>query len=442
MNHAIKMTALAVFAASFAVPALANKSNELDLYVDSETQSLFSQPGPGRVKLGTFQPVDAKAQAQAKSAGMAATKGGLEIKSADGNFSAKLGGRIHFDGNYYVDEDDINAGAQNTKNDFFFRRTRLSVSGNAYDYKYMIDLGFENSSGGGTVSNNQFFRDVWIGRKVNGANVRLGQAKPYRGMEELTSSNEITFMERPFATATGIYPKQRTLGAFIDGSGEGYGWGVAVYSPRTAADTNASGTGVNARGYIIPVNTDGNIVHIGLSASADRYDTQRQRIRPRIVGREGGLRTSLLDGRHSEQDAVALELAAKFGGLTVQSEYVTSTFKDGLDGVDPTPDQDVDAYYVQASYFLTDHSKVYDAKKGVFKSPKVNGKDGAIELKARYDMIENKDVSGNEASYYTVGLNYYATPNTRFMLEYTDGEDKVGTDREASAITARAQFNF
>jgi len=41
MNHAIKMTALAVFAASFAVPALANKSNELDLYVDSETQSLF-----------------------------------------------------------------------------------------------------------------------------------------------------------------------------------------------------------------------------------------------------------------------------------------------------------------------------------------------------------------------------------------------------------------
>lgn len=451
MKHAIKMTALAVFAASLAAPALADKAGSLDLYVDTATQSLYSQPGPGRVKLGTFQPVDASAKSSGdKAVTVASSKGGLEIKSADGNFSAKLGGRIHFDGNYYVDEDDINAGAQNTKNDFFFRRTRLSVSGHAYDYKYMIDLGFENSSGRTSVdvkngkvelTNNQFFRDVWIGRKLYGANVRLGQAKPYRGMEELTSSNEITFMERPFATATGIYPKQRTLGAFVDGSGKGYGWGVALYSPRTASDKNASGTGMNARGFVLPFNDGDNLLHVGLSASADRYDTQNQRIRPRVVGREGGLRVADLIAKdtYNEQDAVALELAGKLGAFSAQAEYVASTFKDGNSAA---ADQDVDAYYVQASYFLTNHSKRYDEKKGVFKSPKVNGKDGALELKARYDHIENKDVSGNEASYYTVGLNYYATPNTRFMLEYTDGEDKVGADREASAITARAQFNF
>jgi phosphate-selective porin OprO/OprP len=58
-------------------------------------------------------------------------------------------------------------------------------------------------------------------------------------------------------------------------------------------------------------------------------------------------------------------------------------------------------------------------------------------------VIENKDVSGNEASAYTVGVNYYATPNTRFMVEYVKGETDVGTpDKKAAAVTARAQFNF
>ena len=127
--------------------------------------------------------------------------------------------------------------------------------------------------------------------------------------------------------------------------------------------------------------------------------------------------------------------------MTLQGEYAMAAFKDTITAV-PNPDQDVNTYYVQASYMLTDHVKPYDFKKGVFKSPKVDGEEGALELKARFDTIENKDISGNEASYYTVGLNYYATPNTRFMLEYVDGETEVGTDKSASAVTARAQFNF
>lgn len=412
MKHALKMTALAVFVASFGVSAMA--------------------------------------------ADKASTTGGFKIKSEDGNFEAKIGGRIHFDMNYYTNEDDINTTAQNSKNDFFFRRTRLTATGRAYDFKYVIDLGFENSSGGGEVKNNQFFRDVTIGKTVLGnVNARIGQSKPYRGMEELTSSNEILFMERPLATATGIYGTQRTLGVFLDGSGEGYGWGVSAYSPREAKDENASGSGVNARGFIVPLRQNGNLLHLGLSASADRYDTRTVNIGPRIVGREGGLRSGsiITKDAYNEQDTIALEMAARFGALTMQGEYAAASFSDNRGALPITtpptttpvlgqPDQDVDTYYVQASYFLTGHTKPYDFKKGVFKSPKVDGKEGALELKARYDHIENKDVSDNEASYYSVGMNYYATPNTRFMLEYTDGETSVGTDKEAAVVTARAQFNF
>jgi phosphate-selective porin OprO/OprP len=383
----------------------------------------------------------------------ATTKGGFQIKSDDGNFEAKLGGRIHFDGNFFTDEDDIAAApADNSNSNFFFRRARITLEGRAYDFTYKFENDFASSDTAGAVNatRNEGLREMWIGRQVMGnKNLRLGQAKPYRGMEELTSSNEITFMERPFATATGIYGNQFATGVFLDGSGEGYGYGVSAYTPRSADQTKTQGISYNARGYLVPLRTNGNLVHIGLSATSDNFETNTATVRPRVVGRENGLRNTgtaanqiVTGGVFNEQTTIAAELAARFGGVMVQGEYAMATFKDTLGAV--TPEQEVDTYYVQASYFLTDHTRPYDFKKGVFKSPKLNGEEGAIELKVRYDQIENKDLDNREASYYAVGVNYYATPNTRFMLEFVDGQlnNNSAVELEASAITARAQFNF
>lgn len=375
----------------------------------------------------------------------ATTKGGFQIKSEDGNFEAKLGGRIHFDGNFYTSEKDLgSATAQDSNSQFFFRRARITIEGRAYDYTYKFENDFASSSET-AAKTNEGIREMWIGRQVMGSqNLRLGQAKPYRGMEELTSSNEITFMERPLATASGIYNNQFTTGAFLDGSGEGYGYGVAVYTPRSVSETETQGLGVNARGFIVPVRSNGNLVHIGLSASQDNFETNTTKKDVRIVGRENGLKSGNLIAADTfnEQQTIAAELAARFGAFSMQGEYAKATFEDSRPGVVNVADNDLDTYYVQASYFLTEHTKPYDFKKGVFKSPKLNGEEGAIELKARYDVIENKDIDDNKASAYTLGMNYYATPNTRFMVEYVKGETDVGTDKDASAITARAQFNF
>lgn len=409
----------------------------------------------------------------------ATTKGGFQIKSDDGNFEAKIGARIHFDANFYTDEDDIkavgsgaNASTDKSNSQFFMRRARLSLEGRAYDFTYKFENDFASSSEnaatntgntagntGSSASTNEGIRDMWIGRKVlGGHNLRLGQSKPYRGMEELTSSNELTFMERPFTTAQGIYANQRTTGAFFDGSGEGYGYGVSVYTPRSLSTTETQGLGVNARGFIVPVRSNGNLVHIGLSASQDNFETLTTRQDIRVVGRENGLRSGNLiqASTFNEQQTIAAELAGRFGAFYVQGEYAKATFKDNratvpvlASGTAPAlgqADNDLAAYHVVVSYFVTDHTKPYDFKKGVFKSPKLNGEEGAVELKARYQAVENKDVKDNKANVFAVGVNYYATQNTRFMLEYAKGETDVNagsvTDREAAAVTARAQFNF
>lgn len=405
-----------------------------------------------KLALKTLALAVAAAAAGSAIADTATTKGGFQIKSEDGNFEAKLGGRIHFDGNFFVDEDDLSA-SDKTNSSFFFRRARITIEGRAYDFTYK----FENDFAGQGSTSGSGFREMWIGKKVAGHNFRAGQAKPYRSMEELTSSNEILFMERPFASASGIY-RQFQQGVFADGSGEGYGYGVSAYNVRAAGEASNQSLGYNARGFLVPVRSNGNILHVGASVSLDNNELNEAgtggiadfRVRPRLVGRESGLRPTIVGafpaaGSNAiEQQSAGLELGFRSGPFYAQAEYARVKFDQIVTpSADDADDEEVDTYYVQASYFLTDHSKPYDFAKGVFKSPKINGQEGAVELKARYDVIENNDTDA-KGTQVTVGVNYYTTPNTRFMLEYVQGESEpaTGDDLEASLIQARAQFNF
>jgi len=76
----------------------------------------------------------------------ATTRGGITIKSADGNFDANLGGRIQLDG--YLDSTDHNgakigsAAPGDSASNFQFRRVWLSLKGDLYSFQYHIDYDF------------------------------------------------------------------------------------------------------------------------------------------------------------------------------------------------------------------------------------------------------------------------------------------------------------
>ncbi|MGQ0620821.1 MAG: OprO/OprP family phosphate-selective porin [Panacagrimonas sp.] len=374
-------------------------------------------------------------------ADLAETKGGITIKTDDGRFEAKVGGRIHLDSNIFVEDDDDVDGIGDQSTDIFFRRARLTLEGKAYGWTYK----FENDFAGQSEIEGSGFREMWIGTKLGPANVRIGQAKPYRGMEELTSSNEITFMERPFATATSIYGSRQYLtGLFFDGAGESWGWGLAGYNLRNGSDTDneTDGMGGSGRVYFAPVKSDTSLFHIGLTASLDNPTNGKTvgASSVRFVGRSGpsqSLSTSTTD----EQTTYGVELAGKAGPFYAQGEYAAATFSQ-----QEADDVDVDTYYVQLSYLITGESRPYDIKKGVFKSPKPNGAAGAWEAKLRYDFIENQgdDITEREVSQLVAGLNWYVNPNVRMMFEYITGDNEADGAEEISGdvITTRVQFGF
>lgn len=406
----------------------------------------------------------------------AETKGGIKVKTEDGRFEANVGGRIHFDAYIYGDLETGGVKGTSPNGTTEFRRARITLSGKAYGWEYKFEEDFAGSGAAststttvcsstgtaaapcpagtatvltGASSSTVTARDMFVATKIGPGKLTIGQFKPYRSMEELTSSNEITMLERPFTSASGIFNGrqfQQGLGYLV--SGETYTLGASGFSVKDDAGVRNEGLGFATRGTYTPINSNDMVVHLGLSYSVENRN-----------GGTGGLASSAaLAGRRSpstslgsvatskDATAIGVETAMVLGPIYAQAEYMMMT----LGQAPGTDDQDVTAYYVMGSYHVTGESKGYKKGTGVFGSAKPNSASGAVELTARYDFADNSDLlgaAGNpEVTAMTVGVNYYFNPNVRMMLNYVMGESEVGigtrTKTELDQISLRTQFAF
>jgi phosphate-selective porin OprO/OprP len=357
------------------------------------------------------------------------TKGGIKVTSADKKFEASIGGRIHFDA-YAFDNDN-----QDPTGTTDFRRARLTLAGKAFGWEYKLENDF--GAGGG----HEGFRDVYIAKSALGGKFTIGHFKPYRSMEELTSSNEITMMERPFASASGLFGgRQFRQGVGYLRAGDSYTFGVTAFNTRDAVASRNEGVGAAMRATFAPINNDNSTLHFGVSASTENGNQGSPDMRASVAyaGRRGPSQTiATTTGASGDSvDHVGLEVAGAFGPMYFQSEYAKAKFGAPLDG-----DQDVETFYVMGSWMLTGQHKPYKAASGVFGSPKLGADETAWELTARYDTIENKDVEGLKVNSMLLGLNYYINPNVRLMFNYTKGDNEFTGDKTGQ-YAIRTQFSF
>ncbi|HEY4556334.1 MAG TPA: porin, partial [Lysobacter sp.] len=300
------------------------------------------------------------------------TKGGIKVTSADGKFEASLGGRIHFD-TYLFDRD-----LASTTGTTEFRRARLTLSGRAYGWDYKVEQDFAAGS------NLDGLRDLYIARAFAGGKVTIGHFKPYRAMEELTSSNEILMMERPFASASGLFNgRQFQQGVGYLRAGSNYTAGISAFNLRSASGARNEGVGAAARVTYAPINTETSTLHLGAWASNEDLNRGSPDLVASVAyaGRRGPSQTiATVTGASGDSvNAVGLEAAGSFGPLFFQSEYVISKFGRPVGG-----DQDVNSWYVQGAWLLNGGHRAYKAGTGVFGAPKYVDK-GLWELTARYD---------------------------------------------------------
>ncbi len=381
------------------------------------------------------------------------TKGGIGVTSDDGRFAFQLGARIHYDAYLFSDPevDGVTvprASGQSSGTEF--RRARVTLTGKAYGWSFK----FEEEFAGEGVDE----RELWIGRDIGPGFLTLGQFKPFRSMEELTSSNEILMMERPFSSASGVFSGrqfQQGVGYLIGRKDGRYTLGASAFTLRNDDSQRNEGVGFSARGtYATPLVEGRGTVHFGGWYSLENTSSDPASVglttRVGFAGRrsnvssdplQSGLIGTVIAG--DSASTVGLELAAAIGSFFLQAEQTWQRLGQGSTG----SDQDVGARYVQIAYNFGQLRKAYKADRGFFAAIKPVDRP-VLELTARYDTIENDDrADAPEAVAMTVGANYYLNPQLRFMLNVTRGTYEVGTpgartEAELDQLALRAQFNF
>lgn len=404
----------------------------------------------------------------------ASTTGGIKIKSDDGNFSASIGGRIHFDG--YLNSTDNNdekigsAVGGDTGSDFEFRRTFLSLAGSVYGYDYHIDYDLSNSS----------FQDVWVSHALlPGGTVFVGQHKPWLALDEIASNNNTVFLERNATSATGIY------GGADYTNGIYYAWhqsifskndslwagasGYSLHKQASGSEPRTQGTGYNFRLAYAPIVTKTLWAHVGAAFADANVDTNSGPLTSYYnYGGRTGQRITLVSygasagGNNPHADIIAGELAGAYGPVYFQGEYSNVGYHQ-----EGRTRSTAEAYSATVAWSITGETRPYDKGGATFGGIKPAHSYGAFEVAFRYDyehaFAENGGltpgfslpgitsgassagtVTNEGVKLYTVGLNYYPNPAVRFVLNYEHGEADLGDAGKDSPDTVglRMQLAF
>ena len=370
---------------------------------------------------------------------------GLRAKTADGNFSFKFGGRVMWDAQWFSQDDVSKAAYGDLEDGTEFRRVRLYFSGDIYkDFFFKLQTDFA----GGDVA----LKDAYLGMKNIPAlgHIKVGHFKEPFGLEELTSSKYITFIERSMPIEAFAPSRNAGIMIYNDALSKRLFWAAGVFR-----DVDGTGLSLADRGYAITARLAGTpyfaekgkkLLHLGAAYShrVQPDDAARYRSRP-----ECHLSSKRFVDTHSislvdSVDLLGFEAAMVLGPFSVQGEYIAAMVNGN------SPDYDFSGWYVQASYWLTGEHRKY--KDGAFSrvSPKKNfgfGEGsgwGAWEVAARYSQLDLNDgtVGGGKESNWTLGLNWHLNPNMRIMFNYIHAGTDKPDNGDADIFGMRFQVDF
>jgi phosphate-selective porin OprO and OprP len=364
-------------------------------------------------------------------------KGGLSTETANGHFTFQVIGRIQADAAFYADDaEDLGSGTE-------LRRARLGVQGTFlkhWGYKSEFDFAGEDVT----------LADVYLQYLGFDPLVfTVGHFKQPFSIDNITSSNDITFMERALTHEAFVPP--RRIGAGIGYGGENWSANAGAFGETADEDAgdNPDGgeadSGISAAGRVTfdPILSDTHLLHVGASLywrDPGRGEETQLNSRPE---------SHITDIRLVDTDVIAsvddvktygLEAATVLGPLHAEGEYMRSNVST------VASDFDFGGWYFEGGYFLTGESRPYDPEEGKWTRVTPNGCHGAWEVAARYDTVELNDgtIQGGTEDDVGVALNWYPNYYLRFSANYIKvvDQERASASDEPNIFQVRAQLAF
>lgn len=298
------------------------------------------------------------------------------------------------------------------------------------DWQAEIEVSFDNGTTP-KVEDALISFDGW-----DGVTLTAGQTKEPFGLEELTSSSDISAIERSMATSA--FAPGPHFGLGISGDQRPFVWSLGVY--RAAERENKIDTyALTGRLGFAPWDRKKRVLHIGISGSIRDFGGETYKIEERAEVHTAEKIVKSVETSADDIRLIGVEFAWVLGSFSLQAEHMTAFIKAAI-GEDAV----YMGYYIQGSFFLTGEYRPY--KDGRLRGIKPAGKYGALELISRFSSLDAEDNDrGTMAENLTLGVNYYINKQVRLMNNYirTTLIDGVsGTRGNAEAISLRIQYAF
>ena len=439
-----------------------------------------------------------KEAAEKKSRGAltATYKDGIVIGTEDGKNSMTINGRVHADYRSYSydDEGDVEpagvfppgtptSAIDRGADTYDIRRARIGVKARFLDYYEGEIVG---NFGDSTNLDVAYLNIAWW----KPVQFRIGQFKHSFSLEELTSSNNIDFIERSFGDALFT---EKQAGAMVHGApATGFTYALSVANGRgqnqlesTIKEDSKDITGrVTANIAEIMGNKD-MVLHAGIAYSKGdiaKSDGEAAfggdaRTEARGINFFDAPDTAAVLNGDSKIDRsrLGLEGVVAYGPFKLQAQHITAGYDWDVVGADSV-NEDIKTWYAQALWTITGESHASRYRNGVFSGlkPKNNFdpktiSGGAWEVGVRYSKFDASDFRNSdgtalansgvgagfaEADSITLGVKFVPNPHVRFMLDYvqTDFEEAIGgitginvnnkLEDDEKAILFRTQFAF
>ena len=356
-----------------------------------------------------------------------AKSGKLIFESDNGDFQWWIDSRIQIDGAmFFENKNPLSNGAQ-------IRRATFAVKSVLWkDWQAEIDLDFAE---GVETDRGVDARDIWIKYNFPTTNlaIQVGNFKEPFGLERLNSSRLLTFLER--SAPTNAMTLGRRLGASVrywtDYAQITAGIFGHKFGTRIDKGKLDEGFSTNLRLTAAPINKHGLNLHVGGAYSYKIPDAVSD-MAPNAIEIKTRSESYVFDPKFVHTgDIMDVNYYNRFGGefgvvygpLYFQAEYLKTQVVRWY--TDKNPKLNFDGGYAMATYMLTGETRAYYVDEGEFGPIEKPRHDwGALELKARYSIVDLNDVNlpnpnyGGKASILSAGFNYYPNQNIKIQLEY------------------------
>ncbi|MEA1876503.1 MAG: porin [Bacteroidota bacterium] len=295
-------------------------------------------------------------------------------------------------------------------------------------------------------------KDMWLAYNWENSMFKMGHYKVPFGLETLTSSRLLTFMERSYISLAFKMGRRTSVGYSLWGSN----WyaTTVLFAQGMDDDKNQvsdeTGNGFALRAAYGPQFGQNAQLHFGGALS--RYAPNDER---GIIDFNAEPETKMGDMETLDTDNIryvemiqqaGLEGAFQLNNIILQGEYAQTDLSRETGYTDAT----FSGGYALLSWIITGEKKPWKNDEGEFGALVPNNqKYGAWELALRFSNLNLSDpvaeIYGGKANNYTAGLNWYTNPNVRFMLNYTMVDNSVASavgDYDFSYVQFRTLVTF